>query len=340
MLSHVRTRFVGARCPWGCPGVKEQQTLTIWCGTFTIRVLNINVNLIVYSPATMFLLDWGWDVFHRMYFGSCSDAQSAVLFVPFGPQAERQTGSNTHMHTHTYPQPKVEPRMCALADLPRKSPNTIRLLCISDTHELHESVRAANLDISADLLVHTGDIMLCNRRFSHAYSKAKLLRFVSWLATVPAVHKIFIGGNHDRILESLGAPAVRSMLPADICYLDNDGACVGGLRIWGSGFSRGDSENQAFQAQSLTNAPRGVDVLLTHGPLRESELKDLQPLLHVSGHIHARHGVRVCGPTVCISCAILDSRYRPSQPAIVVDLPSRAGASAETGSDYWQPARV
>jgi Icc-related predicted phosphoesterase len=85
--------------------------------------------------------------------------------------------------------------------------------------------------------------------------------------------------------------------------------------------------------------PAGVDILLTHGPpighgdvcksgnragcvdlLKEIQLR-IKPKFHVFGHIHEGYGITTDGQTTFINASTCSYNYRPTQPAIVFDLP-------------------
>lgn len=145
-----------------------------------------------------------------------------------------------------------------------------------------------------------------------------------WLQSLPHEHKAVIGGNHDAVLEKIGADAVRELFGAGCTYLEDDGETLGSLRVWGTPYSRGSSGNDAFQSapeKRLGAIPAGLDILMTHGPVRKEVIQELRPRLHVCGHIHGHYGVTSCGEAVCVNASIMDGKYQPTHPVIVVHLP-------------------
>jgi hypothetical protein len=101
----------------------------------------------------------------------------------------------------------------------RKPGNAVRIVCISDTHELHRE-----LDIPpGDILIHAGDFMFMSQRPS------KVADFDRWLGELPHPTKIVIPGNHDSLVE---ADTVTRLLNATL--LINRGMESHGLKIWGS----------------------------------------------------------------------------------------------------------
>jgi 3',5'-cyclic AMP phosphodiesterase CpdA len=85
---------------------------------------------------------------------------------------------------------------------------TLRLVLLSDTHQLHREV-----DVPAgDILIHAGDFTL----FSE--SMDEVADFNHWLGGLPHRHKIVVPGNHESFLEA--DPSRRSMLSNAIVLID------------------------------------------------------------------------------------------------------------------------
>src|ERR1019366_10713193 len=96
----------------------------------------------------------------------------------------------------------------------------MRIVCISDTHELHEGLAVP----PGVLLIHAGDFTFFSRR-PWIYRDFDL-----WLGELPHAHKIVILGNHDYLLEE---PQERTVITNATLLVDS-GVVVAGLRIWGS----------------------------------------------------------------------------------------------------------
>jgi Icc-related predicted phosphoesterase len=215
------------------------------------------------------------------------------------------------------------------ADLP-KDAEAARIVCVSDTHERHKLI-----DVPAgDVLIHTGDMLTINRHFSESFSITKLQSVAEWMHQQPHPTKIIIAGNHDHAVEHFGKERIREVF-SGCTYLEDDGTAAEGLRVWGSPYSRGTSKNTAFQSaprERLAKMRAGLDILLTHGPLPRAVLGQLQPRLHVCGHIHGRYGVSVLnheetnaldgnGKTMCVNASIMDGKYHPTHSPVVIDVP-------------------
>jgi predicted phosphodiesterase len=218
----------------------------------------------------------------------------------------------------------------------------IRLVFISDTHGFHDIAVPPG-----DVLVHSGDG--CNRG---SYDEARA--WGSFLAAQPHRHKLVIAGNHDRCFES-DLQGSLAQLPAGLTYLHDSGCTVDGLTCWGAPW-------QPWFFSWAFNLPRGpelaakwalipdaTDLLITHGPphgildrnrngepvgcadLREAVAR-VRPRIHAFGHIHESYGTELVDGTLFVNACTCTLAYRPTNPAIVVDLP-RDGGPAVVVSD-------
>ena len=202
--------------------------------------------------------------------------------------------------------------------LPLKSPQNMKVICLSDTHERHHNI---NVPLG-DIVVITGDILTINRHFSIDFSTDKLKNIAKWMKELPHQHKVFIGGNHDYVLEKIGASAIREIFEGCV-YLEDEEISLNGLKIWGTPYNRGSSDNSAFQSmpeERLEKIPENVDLLLTHGPVRSGVILGLKPRVHVWGHIHNYYGVEEVGETLSVNASSVDGKYTQSHAPIVVDI--------------------
>lgn len=231
----------------------------------------------------------------------------------------------------------------------------MRIVCISDTHNLHVYQRGSLAVPEGDVLVHCGDATMRG-----TYEEVAL--FATWFAAFPHKHKIFVPGNHDWIFEErlkeYGEHAHWDIDWAD-CLIDN-GVTIDGVKFWGSPWQP-EFCNWAF------NLPRGpelkkhwdlipadTDVLITHSPplgildgIRRQEWKydkkldrveptwitehvgcadmwqavrRVKPQLHAFGHIHVGYGQVFLDGTHYVNCAVANEKYMLAHPPIVVDL--------------------
>ncbi|MFO7564513.1 MAG: metallophosphatase domain-containing protein [Enhygromyxa sp.] len=207
---------------------------------------------------------------------------------------------------------------------------SIRLVILSDTHGYHDIAVPPG-----DVLIHAGDG--CRQG-----SLAEARDWADFLHRQPHPHKIVIAGNHDRCFESEFERA--SALFRGLDFLHDSGCERLGLRFWGAPW-------QPWFLSWAFNLPRGpelaakwalipdaTDVLVTHGPpmgILDRTYDDepvgcealrlaiarVRPRVHVFGHIHEGYGTAELDGTLFINGSICTLAYRPTNPAIVVDLP-------------------
>ncbi len=209
----------------------------------------------------------------------------------------------------------------------------MRVVCISDTHLIHQMVKLKVPD--GDLLIHAGD-------GTNDGTVGEVTAFLQWLAGLDHKHKVLIAGNHDWLFQKDPARA-KAILPPSITYLQDSGVEIEDLKIYGSPWQ------PAFMGWAF-NLPRGrpirkkwkripddTDILITHGPpagiLDQSyggenvgcaDLRDtiqrVKPKLHVFGHIHKSYGSTTVSGTQFVNASICNEDYMPSNKPIVVDL--------------------
>lgn len=212
----------------------------------------------------------------------------------------------------------------------------MRLVCISDTHFYPLGVEIPD----GDVLIHAGDLTYMGRFKEIVVAGAAL-------QALPHKHKIVIPGNHDFLFEKDSTTARMAIGEgfSGIQVLIDQMTVIDGKIFWGSPWSS-EFNDWAFQARAgghsravFDRIPEGIDVLISHGPplgirdkvgLNGSPLgnKDLlrrvgevNPKLHVFGHIHDGHGTSVIGETTFVNAAMCSEEYKHVNLPIVVDLP-------------------
>lgn len=229
-----------------------------------------------------------------------------------------------------------------------KLPNSIRFVCISDTHNKTDSLKVP----PGDVLLHAGD-------FSQVGLPDEVTHFNNFLSTLNHTYKIVIAGNHDitfdtqnyekltrdqfQFLRNEDFPSVKSLLNNCI-YLEDSATEVFGYKIYGSpwqpeffdwGFNlpRGP-----LIAEKWSLIPNDTDILITHGPPMDKKdkcsdgfsagcvdlknrIEEIKPLVHLFGHIHEGYGVDTDENTTYINASVCNLRYQPIQKPFVFDLP-------------------
>lgn len=211
-----------------------------------------------------------------------------------------------------------------LVDLPAKPEGFLRLVFISDTHERHRQVTLPE----ADVLLHCGDITFSSVLGRESRGTRILADFNEWLATTPCKERVVIGGNHDVALQRLGVDGASRMLSAATAVLQDSAITLpeAKLKIYGNGWSEGDSHNKAWQTQvpEISEACQGADIVLTHQyhpHVAKAVFAKTRPKIWGSGHEHSEHGIHYEDGTLFANAAVLDSKYTPVQAPVVVDLP-------------------
>lgn len=211
----------------------------------------------------------------------------------------------------------------------------MRVVCMSDTHGLHERVKVP----SGDVLIHAGD-------FTHHGDPYEVRRFLDWFESQPHEHKILIAGNHDFWVERQNKLFVEKVrgIPR-ITYLQDSGAEIAGFRVWGSpvqpwfydwAFNR---QRGAEIQEHWDLIPSDTQILVTHGPplgvldhnfadvptgcenLRDTIAKLSHLKLHVFGHMHPGGGQQIqVGGCLYVNAAICDERGYAKRDPVVVNL--------------------
>jgi predicted phosphodiesterase len=161
----------------------------------------------------------------------------------------------------------------------------MRIVCISDTHLSHETVKIKIPD--GDILIHAGDGTLEG-------TVRELQDFSRWLAHFHHRHKILIAGNHDLPR----GPRLREkwrLIPEGVDILVTHGPPAG----------------------ILDQTPQGEHVGCAD--LKEA-VERVKPKLHVFGHIHHGHGMEKIGATTFVNASVWDESFEPNNPPLVIDL--------------------
>ncbi|GIJ89404.1 hypothetical protein Asppvi_008344 [Aspergillus pseudoviridinutans] len=183
---------------------------------------------------------------------------------------------------------------------------TIRVVCISDTHNTQPQLP------DGDLLIHAGDL-------TQSGTQAELEAQIEWLDRQPHRFKVAIAGNHELCLDPKAqAQSPGHKEPVDwksIQYLENSSTILQfgdsrRVKVFVSPYTPRHG-NWAFQYPRNENIwdkiriPEDIDILVTHGPPKThldlgrygcKFLRDWlwsvkrKPLLHVFGHIHGAYG--------------------------------------------------
>jgi hypothetical protein len=202
----------------------------------------------------------------------------------------------------------------------------MRIVAVADTHLFTDDIVVPD----GDIFIHAGD--MCRRGDLEEIEQA-----AAWIASLPHRHKIVIAGNHDGLFAE-DPPAARAVF-SRFHYLEDAELELEGLRFYGSPWQP-EFNDWAFNlprgeplAAVWRKIPRGIDVLITHGPpdgigdrsgmdaragctdLR-ARVVEVAPRLHLFGHIHQDGGVWTHGPTVFANV----TTWECERPPTVIDI--------------------
>ncbi|TXH14513.1 MAG: hypothetical protein E6R03_08985 [Hyphomicrobiaceae bacterium] len=215
-----------------------------------------------------------------------------------------------------------------------------KIVCISDTHGLHEHLHIPE----CDLLIHAGDA-------TNLGKENEMRSFAQWLTRQKQAKEIvYVPGNHDIIAETDFA-MVRDMFGDKVKVLTCGLTEVAGFSLLGYSYTpefcgwgfQGD--DTGGQKPAFRNMQRDLamvdeaDIMVCHGPLRgilstnawEEECgsetlrdawEEIEPRLFVCGHIHESYGrVRWPGSKVVVNAALpvhcSDESYVLNEPQVV-----------------------
>ena len=204
--------------------------------------------------------------------------------------------------------------------------------CISDMHGHFPRLEGG------EILIVAGDSL-------GEQTPEEALRFLLWMHAQPYDFRVFIGGNHDALLEGESPfPREETCIPGQNVYLMDSGCKILDVSMWGSPwtltFPGMNPKCKAFtvnteqeMAEKLQNIPSNIDFLITHAaPKRildqvnghndgskalHDDLCRVKPKYHIFGHNHENGGMSYtlhhrddAELTICSNVSVLDERYQ------------------------------
>jgi len=211
----------------------------------------------------------------------------------------------------------------------RKKGGLLRFVAIADPHHRY----------SPGPVLPEGDVLVCAGDACMFGDMVEFNRFIVWWENLPYKHKIFVPGNHDRIVEQDVALCKNWLLGTHL--LVDDMVEIEGIKIYGSPYTP-EFCNWAFMLthqeeleDKWSRIPERIDILVTHGPPRgildeagwelvdgvwtdrhvgcielRKAIERVKPLYHIFGHIHSQGGkTKTVAGTQFINASLCNERY-------------------------------
>lgn len=221
----------------------------------------------------------------------------------------------------------------------------MKIVCISDTHSLHDKLFIPE----SDMIIHAGDC-------TNTGTTKQIREFCEWYGELDQEYKILIAGNHDWGFQEKRTKHEKICEEHGIIYLQDSSVIIEGIKIYGSpqtpefcdwAFNCWRLENQETQnllyghnypwiGHFWKKIPDDTDILITHGPpynimdlcgngnvgceLLLKRVKEVKPKYHIFGHIHEHHGIDdYDSKTTFINAAQLNDRYDVTYKPIEIE---------------------
>ena len=211
------------------------------------------------------------------------------------------------------------------------------IAAISDLHGLLPPSPA-----QADIIVVAGDI-------TRSHYLLELSEFAAWLQETMqncgAKDAVIVAGNHDQVFAQAGAKQVQKLLGKKVHYLLDKAKTVQGLKFYGAPWvpiygSWDFMLPPELLREKWAKIPEDTDVLVTHGPALGigdyttrgaragcghllERIAEVQPTLHIFGHIHEGKGIYPNGKTRHCNVAARDGRYEVhARPWTIIEVPN------------------
>ena len=198
----------------------------------------------------------------------------------------------------------------------------MRIVAVADTHLFHRDLVVPD----GDVFVHAGD--MCR-----GGDLVELRAAAAWILALPHRHKVIVAGNHDWAFAR--EPGASRAMFRGAHYLEDTELTLDGVRFYGSPWQPAFCD-WAFNlprgpelAAVWARIPHGLDVLITHGPPEgygdrttmtsragcadlRARVAEVQPRLHLFGHIHQDGGTWLGGPTLFANVTTWECERAPT----------------------------
>jgi Icc-related predicted phosphoesterase len=204
----------------------------------------------------------------------------------------------------------------------------MKIVALSDTHTKHHQITIPK----GDILIYAGDFEIRNT--------IDLVEMRDWLNALPHKYVVTIFGNHD-FTHKATTKYIKDVFGKKIKYLCNNSIIIESLKIWGSSYSplfndwawmKPDNDLKEI----WNTIPNDVNIVITHCPCYglldqvlprmesvgsrtlKDRIKEIQPKVHIAGHIHESFGQYTDGKTDYYNVSILNEQYQlENEPTII-----------------------
>ena len=252
-----------------------------------------------------------------------------------------------------YPISPIVP-LDSIQDAGPQQPDTIRIVCISDTHSQTDRMPQVPY---GDILIHAGD-------FTTIGHIDEICAFNQFLKSLPHTYKVVVPGNHDLLFDpypsiykdkyyekisadKYSSEDVRSIINDNCIYLFDSMCQLFGYNIYGSPwvpiFGHWAFNLPAAELEEKWKLiPDNTDILIVHGPpsgigdilatnhkqvgckaLLNTIQSRVKPILGVFGHIHEGYGAWRDINTIYLNASIVNIFRDPVNKPFVIDVPKK-----------------
>jgi Icc-related predicted phosphoesterase len=182
----------------------------------------------------------------------------------------------------------------------------MRIWHISDTHTYHGLLKVPT---NIDMVIFSGD---CSNPRDPYVNEQEVRNFITWFASLPIKHKVFVAGNHDTSIEK-GLITKDNFEHVGIHYLENSYVTIEGLNIFGSpytptfGYWAFNKDRTKLDRMWKNIINTNTDIIIVHGPPKGildlafdrdhnlemcgdkslmNRILEVKPKLMLFGHIH------------------------------------------------------
>lgn len=212
----------------------------------------------------------------------------------------------------------------------------MKLVCISDTHGLHNKLILPE----GDVLVYAGD-------FSSYGNWSDTKDFLHWFNEQDFKFRILTAGNHDKIPYIYFSDFINEIIKTKIIYLQDYSIIIEGIKFFGTPWSLpfgiwSFMKSEKDLLKIFNSIPLDTDVIISHGPchgildqtyyangdidcncgsfaLKET-VKRIKPKIVITGHIHESFGKYTDYKTDYYNVSVVDEFYKVVNPPTIIEI--------------------